>query len=103
MAWKPVPTTVEVETEIDAARLRTEVLLQVLVDRKIVSRREAEALLDREKSGGAKPFTLAAAGIDRESLDLARDEARRGRRGEALLQLERALGGDFVGRLAEAH
>lgn len=40
--------------------------------------------------------------IDTVELEEARAELMSGRRGEALIHLERALGGDFVGRLAVA-
>lgn len=40
--------------------------------------------------------------IDSTELEEARAELMSGRRGEALIHLERALGGDFVGRLAIA-
>lgn len=37
---------------------------------------------------------------DEAEIETARDEIMRGRRDEALIHIERALGGDFVGRLA---
>lgn len=115
MAWKPVRTTTEVEAEVDAADLRTEVLLQALIDRKVIGAAEAAQVLER---GGFDADTAAPSlfgddgdeddepdrpDIDWVALERAEDEVRRGHRAETFVLLERALGGDFVGRLAEAH
>ncbi len=100
MAWKNRSTTTMVEIDEDADDKFMSVdledfgngqLLQELIDRKLITEEQAEDIVERD---------LSMVDIDYAALDEARATLCRGNRAEALFLLERALGGDFVGRLA---
>lgn len=95
MVWRPIPPKAYVEVCIDASDIGTQELLQSLVDRCAITPTEAEAILLRSVGDGQ-------GGVD-DPIGRARDAACRGDRAEALIWIERLLGGDFVGRLAPDH
>lgn len=97
MAWKKVSTTVRVEAEADLGDADTEQLLQELIFRGLLRESEAEAIAERRKNDFAASAYLR---LKADDFGVALDEIRRGRRIEALIHIERALGGEFIGRLA---
>jgi NAD(P)H-hydrate repair Nnr-like enzyme with NAD(P)H-hydrate dehydratase domain len=105
MAWEKVKTTLkicrEVDVELDLSEIENETLLQLLIEAEVLSEKEAEQLLRRaDDIVFGCGFGLDE--IDADEVEAARAELMAGRRGEALIHLERALGGDFTGRLAVA-
>lgn len=94
MAWKRRSTFNRVEVEAELNDFDTDQLLQALIDRRLITEAEAERVLSREGDAIAPTYGLIA-----DELALARHEIYVGRRDEALIHLERALGSPFVGRL----
>lgn len=72
--------------------ISTQDLLRELIERDVLTETEVTSILL-----GVAPNTVG--GVD-DPIGRARDELCRGNRTEAMIWLERALGGDFVGRLA---
>lgn len=105
MAWKKVTTTLKVcrefTVEMDLTEIEAETLLQPLIDAELLSEKEAEQILRRAEDI-VDDLGFSTAEIDPDELEAARAELMGGRRGEALIHLELALGGDFTGRLAAA-
>lgn len=91
MAWKNRRTTKDVDVEIDLDEFEPAELLQALINAKYLSNEEAERLLARGKAQERLDFDFSA-GLDNAELDIAHDELVRGRKQEALVHLERALG-----------
>ncbi|MCS0497901.1 hypothetical protein [Ancylobacter mangrovi] len=95
MVWKQRGTIERVQVEVDLSDFDTGQLLQELIDRQIIESADAEKLLAREK------ITVQGTAISpNDEICLARSELAIGRRSEALIHIERALGNDFIGRLA---
>lgn len=104
MVWGPKSTMVEISSEtkvdVDLSDFEADQLLQALIDNEVITKTEAEQLLDRVDDN---PFEIDIRFlIDAGELEEARADLFSGRRAEAFIHLERALGGDFVGRLAVA-
>lgn len=98
MVWKKIKASTSVDVEIDIDEVDTPTLLQALLNRGALRESEAESIAERRENDFATsgyPPPLEA-----DDLGIAVDEIRRGNRQEALIWIERALGGDFVGRLA---
>ncbi|WP_428031531.1 hypothetical protein [Ancylobacter sp.] len=94
MPWKRRSTSVTVDTEVDLVDFDTGTLLQELINRKVISEPAAEKLLARDDTG------LRLEPLETDELNVARYELVNGRRGEALVHIERALGPEFIGRLS---
>lgn len=90
--WKRRDTSADVRVEVDLDAFDTEQLLQELIHRKILTEGQAFALAKRESKG---TFDVGA-----DDIEMARTEIMRGRRSEALIYIERALGHEFMGKLA---
>lgn len=94
MAWKRQWTTKSIDVDVDLEEFSSEELLQGLIDRKWLSTDEAEAIKNRITSEGKSKERMLL-DTSTEDIEIARMEARRGRRGEAMIYLARALGRDF--------
>ncbi len=94
----------------DLKEIDSDILLGELVRRKhiacdtalMISHGEVFYTKDEAKDAFAPKDDDPRFAIDLNELDTARADLFSGRRAEALIHLERALGGDFVGRLAVA-
>lgn len=95
MAWKRRSTCNRVEVEAELNDFDTDQLLQALIDRRAITEAEAERVLSRESDAIKPTYGLVA-----DEIALARHEIHIGRRDEALIHIERALGSPFLGRLA---
>ncbi len=95
MGWQRKSTTQETYVEIDLDDFEDDELLQELIDRKKITEAEAEAISLRNEFGD-----MSIISSQPEDLETARDALSRGDRAEALIFIERALGRDFIGRLA---
>jgi hypothetical protein len=93
MSWKRQSTSVTVDAECGLDEFGTGQLLQELINRAIITEAAAAVLLRRE---GVEQLPK---GIDGNELCEAREELLRGRRREALIHLERALGREWLGAL----
>lgn len=87
--WKRCSTSVSVDVDLDLEDFDTNQLLQELINRQIINESTAAGLLS-----GRKAATSA------EDLLIASHEIILGHKTEALIHIERALGGNFIGRLA---
>lgn len=94
MPWKRRSTSVWIDTDVHLDSFDTGQLLQELISRSIISETDATKLLEREKPD------FYQAPKEPEELDVARYELVNGRRGEAIVHIERALGREFIGRLS---
>lgn len=97
--WKRRSTTAQVYTHVDTdlADFDTAQLLQALIDDKVITEDEAATLLKR--SNALENLAVQFA-LDDNHVDLAWGELIRGRKGEALHHIERALGNQWLGRLS---
>ena len=95
MGWKRKSTTESVDVEIDLDEFDSDSLLQELIDRNKITEAEAEAISLREKLGVGR-FLFPQP----EDIETARHALSRSDMAEALIFVERALGRDFIGRLA---
>lgn len=94
MAWRKVSTSHATPVEISLSNFSTKQMLQEMINRKVMPEATAEAFAAIDENG-KHLFS-----VDVAELEFARAELFSGRRAEALIHLERALGGDFIGRLA---
>lgn len=94
MAWKRERTTTYCGFDMDLDEFSEEQLLQGLIDAKWLSEEEAEAIKQRARSKGESNVGFLK-DMPPDDFEIARLEARRGRRSEALIYLSRALGRDF--------
>jgi hypothetical protein len=96
--WKQQRTSRTECVEVDLSDFDTEQLLQALIDDGAISEGEAVAIKARGTVRGLdKPSVI---GIEPDYIDDAWNEIIRGRKGEALYCIERALGNQWVGRLS---
>lgn len=96
--WKRQRTTTQFDTEVSLSEFDTEQLLQALIDDGMITETEAVAIRDRNGvENHNKPSIVAA---DADLVDDAWTELLRGRKGEALHCIERALGNQWLGRLS---
>jgi hypothetical protein len=95
MGWKKKSTTESVDVEIDLDEFDSDSLLQELIDRNKITEAEAEAINARKDFCAARIFLP-----EPEDIETARHALSRGDKAEALIFIERALGRDFIGRLA---
>lgn len=97
-AWKRRSTKDSVSVDVDLCDFHTDQLLQALIDDGSISEGEAAAIKGR---GGArnveKPSVIR---MQPDHVDEAWNELIRGRKGEALHHIERALGNQWIGRLS---
>ena len=101
MTWERRYTRREVETsvDVDLDDFDERELLQQLIDVGWLTEAEAVAITARASKKTESPV-LDGARIDAVALDDALADITCGRRQEALIRLERALGREWVGRLA---
>lgn len=85
--WKRRSTSASIDFDLED--FDTEQLLQELINRKVITESTAVGLLVGRK-----------AATNDEDLLIASHEIILGHKAEALIHIERALGGDFIGRLA---
>ncbi len=85
---------------MDLEEFETRDLLQELIDRDVIDEAAAQRLLAKEQENEppSPPRPPIAPGDS--EFAAALDEMRCGRRREALVHLERALGGDWLGQLS---
>lgn len=96
--WKRQSTSRSSYVDVDLSDFDTEQLLQALIDDGAISEGEALAIKARGTVRGLdKPSVI---GIEPDYVDDAWNEILRGRKGEALHCIERALGGQWLGRLS---
>lgn len=99
MTWKRRSTSSRVTVEL--YEFEPGQLLQGLIEMRYISEDEAEAVLKRGKiKAEAEPSIFKRERPDDE-LDAAFHEITLGRRVEALIHLERALGREWIGRLTQ--
>jgi hypothetical protein len=94
MGWQRKSTTQETYVEIDLDDFEDDELLQELIDRNKITEAEAKAINAR------KDFCAERIFPEPEGVKTAREALLRGDKSEALIFIERALGRDFIGRLA---
>lgn len=97
-AWKRQRTSRTACVDVDLSDFDTDQLLQALIDDGAITEGEAIAIKAR---GGVrsldKPLVI---GVEPDYVDDAWSEIIRGRKGEALHCIERALGNQWIGRLS---
>lgn len=93
MAWKRRSTSRSIDTEVELSDFDPEQLLQALINYGLLTEDEAAAVAAR----GDRCSLLDE--IAPTELEVARMDLRVGRRTDALIHLERALGNEFIGRL----
>jgi hypothetical protein len=98
--WKRARTRRSVQTDVEVSldEFSRAELLQALIDDGCISQAEAQKLLDR-KNEAERAIEEDDRRVIFEEIDFARMEAASGRRDEALIHLERALGCPFIGVL----
>lgn len=94
MAWQRQWTSKTIDVEVDLEPFAPDELLQGLIDRKWITPDEAEAIRTRATSR-EKASERLHLNTCPDDIELARTEALRGRRDEAMIYLARALGRDF--------
>ncbi len=95
-AWRRQSTSRDVDVEVDLGDFSPKQLLQELIDDKMITEAEALAILKRSEG---KDKAGAILDIESEPIDDAWNEVLRGRKAEALVLLERALGTVWIGKL----
>lgn len=100
--WKRARTSQEVCTyvDVDLVDFETNELLQALIDRKAITEADALRILRKEAVEEASSGSAGTMAGTMDELAIAEEEIKRGRREEALIHLERGLGGPWIGRLA---
>ena len=97
-AWKRRSTKKSVSVDTDLSDFDTDQLLQALIDDGSISEGEAVAIKARGSvRGGEKPSVIR---VQPDDVAEAWNELIRGRKGEALHHIERALGNQWIGRLS---
>lgn len=98
-AWKRRSTENTVSVDVDLSDFDTDQLLQALIDDGAISEGEAAAIKARGRRLGdvEKPSVIR---VQPDHVDEAWNELIRGRKGEALHHIERALGNQWIGRLS---
>lgn len=97
-AWKRRSTTTSTSIDVDLCDFDTDQLLQALIDDGAISEGEAAAIKAR---GGVRDLDKPSViGVQPDHVDDAWNELIRGRKGEALHHIERALGNQWIGRLS---
>ena len=99
--WKRRSTCQDVSTsvEVDLDEFSTEQLLQELIDRDVITEGDAVAIVNADPNPLAARPCIAMLG-PADELRTATHELRSGRRGEALIHIERFLGSEWIGRLS---
>lgn len=100
--WKRRSTSSTTSVDVDLNDFDSEQLLQGLIDDKWITEDEAADIVARSK--WSRGGSVGEVNLDGERFDrirLANHEILAGRRNEALHHIEEALGGDFIGRLAQ--
>lgn len=95
MSWKRHSTSIRADVEVSLDEFSDEQLLQGLVDSKLITEPEAESILRRASITGLFRDRLLE-----DEFSIALHEITVGRRHEAMIHLERALGREWIGRLA---
>lgn len=95
MAWKRQRTSRSIDVDVELSDFDPEQLLQGLINAGLLTEVEAVAIAAR---GG---FKKTGENVLSDEMQAARDEIYRGRRTEALIHLERALGHEWIGRLVQ--
>lgn len=97
MAWTRRSTTHDMDVEVHLGEIDPRQLLQALIDARMLSEPEAEAILTRSEAKSGEHLKLDA--LDVNELELATIEMNSGRKTEALIHIERLLGSWWIGRL----
>jgi len=98
MGWKRESTRTDAYVEVELDDFSERALLQGLIDAKWITEAEAEAISLR--AGAKDGRDVIKSGVVTDDIERAQYYASHGNKQEALIYLERALGGDFLGRLA---
>lgn len=97
-AWKRRSTSRTACVDVDLSDFDADQLLQALIDDGSISEGEAQAIKARGGVRGLdKPSVI---GVEPDHVDEAWNEIIRGRKGEALYHIERALGSQWLGMLS---
>jgi hypothetical protein len=100
-SWSEAP--IEALKDVDDDALLAELVRRRSVERGIaLSISNGEELFTEDEAEDIPFYDDPRRELDGRELEEARAELMSGRRGEALIHLERALGSDFIGRLAVA-
>lgn len=95
MVWKKQSTDTDVT--VDLGDFNVEQLLQHLIDGDYITEVEAEMIMNRED---LETDVAPIPGVDTDCIEQAWNLVIRGDKHEALVWIERALGGEWIGRLA---
>lgn len=100
MTWRQHDTWTSSACEVHLDDFTPPQLLQSLIDRQWLSEAEAALIQARAKARDRfEPIFERQTLVDADTLGLALAELVSGRREEALIHLERALGSEWIGRL----
>ena len=96
MAWKRRSTTTYTSIDVDLDGFDVEQLLQGLIDSHVLTEAEAEMIAARKPGAAANTLVLG----EPDELSEARWHLAGGRKGEAVIHLERYLGREWLGVLS---
>lgn len=101
MTWKRQRTTIDIDAEADLSDFSSSQLLQGLIDAKLISEAEAEAIERRAKESEKSSLHVVAddEGLDVAYLEDARLAIARGKKDDAIHYIEHFLGREWIGRL----
>lgn len=88
-----------INVDIDISEFAPEQMLQGLVDAKWLSSDEMHLIAKRAEDREKQPLRFSYGPLDLDEVDFAAAEIAAGRRAEALIHIERALGSNWIGVL----